>query len=86
MLYALRSLFKFDMTRLHPMLIHRFFTYASHPTNGTFKSAASRVSEIISALQYPTELDSFLQYDLIGCIENLRIEFWIVVGICVWGI
>ena len=86
MFYALRSLFKLDMTRLHPMLIDLFLAYASHPTNGTPKSASSRVSEVISALQYPTELNSFLQYATIGWIENLCVEFWIVVGICVWGI
>ena len=84
--YALRSLFKLDVTCLHPMLINLFFTHASHPTNGTLKSARSGVSEILSVLQYATELNSFLQYDIIGRIEDLGIELWIIVGICIWGI
>ena len=83
---ALRSLFKLDVPCLHPMLINLLFTHASHPTNGTLKSARSGVSEILSVLQYATELNSFLQYDTIGCIENLGIKLWIIVGICIWRI
>ena len=84
--YALRSLFKLDVTCLHPMLINLFFTHASHPTNGTLKSAASGVSEIFSVLQYAAELNSFLQYDIIGCIEDFGVKLRIIVGICIWGI
>lgn len=83
MFYSLRSLLKLYMTRLHSMVINRFLTYASHSTNGTLESAPSGVSEIISALQYTAELNSFLEYDIIGCIENFCIELRIVVGMCV---